>query len=90
MRYIAIYQQSNRVQARGFMAHQAALHFLGWSYEDNDLIPLGIYDAVLLAASAYQHPGESVRCWDVSFLEEVAQQHIWSCPLYPDTPVSET
>jgi hypothetical protein len=62
VRFISVFWQDKQIKAEGFSTQQEAIDFLGWSYEDNDLTPLGIYDAVQCEASAYQHLHEPIRC----------------------------
>ena len=76
MRFIAVYHQTKSICAKGFRLYDAALEYLYWAYEDNDLKPLGIYDALLWVATLYQQEYEPPLTTDLELIEEVARAYI--------------
>ena len=58
MRFIAVFSQLHTIYGIGFDTSIEATDFLFWGYEDNDLIPFGIYDVSTTQTMLYDHFGQ--------------------------------
>lgn len=81
MRFIAVFSQRHTTYGLGFDTLTDATDFLFWGYEDNDLVPYGVYDVLIARTTLYDHFGklkdgpdaEAVRQFAVGYLDRISQ-----------------
>ncbi len=61
MRFVAIFNQHQITHTIGFNSAVEAIDFLFWGYEDQQLLPFGIYDKVNDQVTTYTHAGQSIQ-----------------------------
>ncbi|MBD2756745.1 hypothetical protein [Spirosoma validum] len=81
MRFIAVFSQRHTTYGLGFDTLTDATDFLFWGYEDNDLIPFGVYDVLTTQTRLYDHFGkltdgpdpEAIRQFATAYLDRISQ-----------------
>ena len=76
MRFIAVFDQMHSMHGVGFDTLLDASDFLFWGYEDNELIPHGIYDVFTMQVSVYDHAGQRVGDLEEATIREFALTYI--------------
>jgi hypothetical protein len=76
MRFIAVYNQFQTSTGVGFDSLIDALDFLFWGYEDNDLTPQGIYDALTDESMLYDHAGQSIVVPSLESIRSIARTYL--------------
>ncbi len=76
MRYIVVFAQQEIGYAVGFDNPTDAVDFLFWGYEEYDLIPYGIFDALTGEVYPYEHRGESVAEVDEETISRTARDYL--------------
>ncbi|GAB3718206.1 hypothetical protein GCM10027592_60890 [Spirosoma flavus] len=78
MRYIVVFAQQEIGYAVGFNEIVDAIDFLFWGYEEYDLLPYGIYDALTNQVMPYEHRGERVVDIDDQVICRIALDYLKS------------
>ena len=81
MRFIAVFYQQRTIYGMGFETVIDASDFLFWGYEDNDLVPCGIYDIMTDKVTLYEHIDqltgndtlETIRQFAVEYMKQICQ-----------------
>ena len=76
MRYIVVFAQDEIGYAVGFEDSTDAVDFLFWGYEEYDLLPYGIFDAVTGEVFPYEHRGERVVAIDEATISRTAREYL--------------
>ena len=76
MRFIAVYNQLQIATGVGFDSLIDALDFLFWGYEDNDLTPQGIYDALTDESIPYDHAGKTLPVSSLDSIRSIAMSYL--------------
>ncbi|MVM36994.1 hypothetical protein GO730_03800 [Spirosoma sp. HMF3257] len=76
MRYIVVFAQQEIGYAVGFDDSADAVDFLFWGYEEYDLIPYGIFDALTGEVFPYEHRGELVIDIDEETISRTARDYL--------------
>ncbi|AUD03912.1 hypothetical protein [Spirosoma pollinicola] len=76
MRYIVVFAQQEIGYAVGFDYSTDAIDFLFWGYEEYDLLPYGIFDALTGEVFPYEHRGERVVAVDEETISRTATDYL--------------
>lgn len=76
MRYIVVFTQQEIGYAVGFDDFTDAVDFLFWGYEEYDLLPYGIFDALTGEVFPYEHRGELVVAVDEEMISRTAKDYL--------------
>ncbi len=76
MRYIVVFAQQEIGYAVGFDYSADAIDFLFWGYEEYDLLPYGIFDAITGEVFPYEHRGERVVAVDDETISRTATDYL--------------
>ncbi|GAB4045349.1 hypothetical protein [Spirosoma litoris] len=76
MRYIVVFAQQEIGYAVGFDDSSDAVDFLFWGYEEYDLLPYGIFDALTGEVFPYEHRGELVVAVDEETISRTAKDYL--------------
>lgn len=76
MRYIVVFAQQEIGYAVGFEDSSDAVDFLFWGYEEYDLLPYGIFDALTGEVFPYEHRGELVVAIDEELISRTATDYL--------------
>ncbi|SFD11475.1 hypothetical protein [Spirosoma endophyticum] len=81
MRFIAVFYQQRTIYGMGFESVIDANDFLFRGYEDNDLVPRGIYDIMTDNVTPYAHIDqligndklETIRQFAIEYMKQICQ-----------------
>ncbi len=76
MRYIVVFAQQEIGYAVGFDTTSDAVDFLFWGYEEYDLVPYGIFDALTGEVWPYEHRGERTSDVDEQIISRTALDYL--------------
>lgn len=76
MRYIAIFNQHQVPHTLGFRSAVEALDFLFWGYEDQHLLPYGLYDKLTDLTTPYTHAGQRIHTLSQESIHTMAKRHL--------------
>ncbi|NEU65859.1 hypothetical protein [Spirosoma agri] len=76
MRFVAIFNQHQVPHALGFTNSVEALDFLFWGYEDQQLLPYGIYDKFTDQVTTYTHAGQLVHTIKEESIRVTVKRHL--------------
>lgn len=76
MRFVAIFNQYQVPHTRGFATVVEALDFLFWGYENQQLLPFGIYDQLTDQITAYTHAGQLIHSIREESMRVTAKRHL--------------
>lgn len=76
MRYIVVFAQQEIGYAVGFDHAADAIDFLFWGYEEYDLLPYGIFDALTGEVFPYEHRGKRVVAVDEETISRTATDYL--------------
>lgn len=76
MRFIAVFNQFQASTGVGFDSLIDALDFLFWGYEDNNLMPEGIYDVLADESMPYDHIGQSLGIPSLDAIRSIAKAYL--------------
>jgi hypothetical protein len=83
MRFVAIFNQYQITHTVGFDSEVDALDFLFWGYEDQQLLPYGVYDKTTEQVTPYTHAGQVIHSLQVESMRGALKSHLAISPL-PD------
>lgn len=75
MRFIAVFNQLQASYGMGFDNLLDAVDFLFWGYEDQELLPQGVYDSLTDQATPYEHAGRPVDGVSTASIREIAKAY---------------
>lgn len=75
MRFMAIFVRLDTCYAVGFDELADATDFLFWGYEEQDLLPCGIYDLLTGETSSYEHRGHTIGLFDPELIRQTANEY---------------
>ncbi|SFD11546.1 hypothetical protein [Spirosoma endophyticum] len=78
MRFIAVFNQLQTTTSFGFDNLSDAVDFLCWGYEDQELIPQGVYDALTDQATPYLHAGRRIGDFSTAAIRTIATNYLTS------------
>jgi hypothetical protein len=81
MRFIAVFNQLQASYGMGFDNLLDAVDFLFWGYEDQELMPHGVYDSLTDQATPYEHAGRPVDTVSSTSIRDVANEYLKN--IYP-------
>ena len=76
MRFIAVFDQYQTSTGVGFDSLVEAVDFLFWGYEDQNLVPQGIYDILADQATPYTHAGQPITEVDSNCIRLIASDYL--------------
>lgn len=77
MRFIAVFNQLQASYGRGFDSLLDAVDFLFWGYEDQELMPQGVYDNLTDQAMSYEHAGRPVGdAASLTAIRDIAREYL--------------
>ncbi|GAB2515836.1 hypothetical protein [Spirosoma aerophilum] len=81
MRFIAVFNQLQTSYSMGFDNLLDAVDFLFWGYEDQELVPQGVYDSLTDQATPYEHAGRPVNVVSSTSIRAIAKEYLKT--IYP-------
>ena len=93
MRFFAVFNQHRVSHTLGFNSLLEALDFLFWGYEDQQLLPYGIYDETIDQVLVYTHEGQVIHPITEAVIYTTAKRHLAmtnpvNCQLKIDSPAN--
>lgn len=76
MRFVAIFNQYQITHTVGFTSEVEALDFLFWGYEDQQLLPYGLYDATTDQVTTYTHAGQVIHSIHAESIRGALKRHL--------------
>ena len=73
---MAVFVQSDTCYAVGFNDLTDTTDFLFWGYEEQDLLPCGIYDLLTGEVAPYAHRGRYVGLFDPDLIRQTATDYV--------------
>ena len=76
MRFMAVFIQLDTCYAVGFDDLADATDFLFWGYEEQSLLPCGIFDMLTGEVASYEHRGRDVGLYDPDLIRQTATDYV--------------
>lgn len=76
MRFIAVFHQLQTSSGLGFDNLVEAVDFLFWGYEDEELVPHGVYDTLTDQATPYDHAGQLLDPVNSESIRRIAKEYL--------------